>query len=242
MTLLLGVPPMMMRDFSFGIQAFGMSVAATTIFGLQISVDSDALIWATVGGSLGLVVGLVGIAPYLPPAYAKVLFVSVWLTFAVALFKLNTRGRDRKVYQSALESDQAVNDESIDHMPQKNFSDETGKMTRELSARDKKQRRARSCLLFFTGFFEGLCSSVADIASFSILALYFQVSEKVATPVVLMAVNAIVGVFCRSVIGLGGAYVPGQKEAVWNFVSVCVPIVVISAPLGATISSKFPRH
>ena len=77
MTLLLGVPPMMMRDFSFGIQAFGMSVAATTIFGLQISVDSDALIWATVGGSLGLVVGLVGIAPYLPPAYAKVLFVSV---------------------------------------------------------------------------------------------------------------------------------------------------------------------
>ena len=30
--------------------------------------------------------------------------------------------------------------------------------------------------------------------------------------------------------------------AVWNFVSVCVPIVVIGAPLGATISAKLPRH
>ena len=66
MTLLLGVPPMIARDFSFGIQAFGMSVAATTIFDLQVPVDYDALIWATVGGSLGfLVVGLVGIAPHL---------------------------------------------------------------------------------------------------------------------------------------------------------------------------------
>ena len=248
MTLLLGVPPMIARDFSFGIQAFGMTVAAMTIFGLQVPVDYDALIWATVGGSLGLVVGLVGIAPYLPPAYAKMLFVSVWLTFAVALFKLNTRGRDRRVYQSALESDQAVNDEAIEHMPQENFSEESGKKTRELSAREKKQRSARAWLLFFTGCFGGICSSVAgsglDIASFSILTLYFRVSEKVASPtsVVLMAVNAIVGVFCRTAIGLGGAYEPGEMETVWNFVSVCVPIVVIGAPLGATIASKLPRH
>jgi hypothetical protein len=176
------------------------------------------------------------------------------MTFAVALFKLNSRGRDRRVYQSALQSDQALNDASTEHESQESRSEEQVEISSDSGDKTlvapgvKKQKQSRAWVLFFTGIFGGLCSSVAgsglDIASFSILTLYYRVSEKVATPtsVVLMAINAIVGTFCRTAIGLGGAYEEGEKEAVWNFISVCIPIVVIGAPLGATISAKLPRH
>ena len=164
----------------------------------------------------------------------------------MALFKLNARDRNRRVYQSALAADQAVHDASTDHGSQD--SDSGGEIESELSANEKKQKRSRAWVLFFTGCVGGVFSSVAgsglDIASFSILTLCYRVSEKVATStsVVLMAINAIVGVICRTGIGLGGAYAPGQEEAVWNFVSVCIPIVVVGAPLGATISAKLPRQ
>lgn len=251
MTLLLGVPPLVARDFSFAIQSFGMSAAAITIFGLRVPVDYEALIWASLGGCVGLVSGLLGIAPYVAPAYAKLLFVSVWVTFAVALFKLNSRGRDRRVYQSALLSDQALNDSITVHGSNdgddSSANDDAQKTKKESTAEEKRQKQKRAVVLFFTGVFGGICSAIAgsgiDIASFSILTLFYRVSEKVATPtsVVLMALNAIIGVICR-VVGIGGAYAPGQQEAVWNFVSVCVPIVVIGAPLGATISARLPRH
>eukprot|EP00543_Licmophora_paradoxa_P017065 CAMPEP_0202457142 /NCGR_PEP_ID=MMETSP1360-20130828/14223_1 /ASSEMBLY_ACC=CAM_ASM_000848 /TAXON_ID=515479 /ORGANISM="Licmophora paradoxa, Strain CCMP2313" /LENGTH=417 /DNA_ID=CAMNT_0049077137 /DNA_START=104 /DNA_END=1357 /DNA_ORIENTATION=- len=243
MTLVLGVPPLVARDFSFAIQSFGMTCAAITIFGLRVPVDYEALIFATIGGAAGLALGLIAVAPYLPPPYAKLLFVSVWMTFAVALFKLNARGRDRRVYKSALESDQALNDSMTEH-----GSDDEQKDTKvELTPDEKKQKQKRCIVLFFTGIFGGLCSAVAgsgiDIASFSILTLFYRVSEKVATPtsVVLMAINAILGM-CFRFMGLGGAYSEGQEIAVWNFVSVCVPIVVLGAPLGATISARLPRH
>lgn len=250
MTLLLSVPPVVARDFSFGIQSFGMSCASMTILGLGVPLDYEALIWSTIGGILGLVVGLVSIAPFLSPAYAKLFFVCVWLTFALALFQLNSRGRDRRVYQSALEADRAVNDASIEKGSKDDFHDDDASddETRYLSPQLKNQQRKRAWVLFSIGCFGGICSSIAgsglDIATFSILTLYFRVSEKVATPtsVILMATNAIVGVFCRTVVGLGGAYLPGQKEAVWSFVSVCIPIVVIGAPIGSTIASKIARH
>jgi uncharacterized membrane protein YfcA len=259
MTLLLGVPPLVARDFSFGIQSFGMTCASITIFGLNVPLDHEALLWASIGGVLGLVTGLGLIAPYLPPAYSKLLFVSVWMTFAVALFKLNARGRDRRVYQSALESDQAVNASLKAKGSENSCEDSTSAESASRETRleidhnisltevERKQKRSRAWALFSIGCFGGVCSSVAgsglDIATFSLLTLYYRESEKVATPtsVVLMAANALIGVFCRIVIGLGGAYKPGQLETIWNFVSVCIPIVVIGAPLGATISSWLGR-
>ena len=55
-----------------------------------------------------------------------------------------------------------------------------------------------------------------------------------------MAVNAMLGVFCR--LGLGGADAPSEQGNLWKFVSVCIPVVVIGAPLGATIASMIGRH
>lgn len=228
-----------------------MTAASMTILGLQVPVDHEAIIWATFGGAVGLVFGLVGIAPFLAPPYAKLSFVSVWMTFAMALFKLNARGRDRKVYSSALEADEAVIRTFSDNDPSDKFEDDgihSGEGDNFLFAKEKKQGRERAWVLFITGCFGGICSSVAgsglDIATFSILTLYYRVSEKVATPtsVVLMAVNAMLGVFCRLILGLGGAYAPGEQGTLWKFVSVCIPVVVIGAPIGATIASVIGRH
>ena len=61
------------------------------------------------------------------------------------------------------------------------------------------------------------------------LTLFFRVSEKIATPtsVVLMAGNAIVGFAWRGVVQ---QQLPAEA---WNFWYVCIPVVVVGAPLGA---------
>ena len=73
------------------------------------------------------------------------------------------------------------------------------------------------------GRFRLLLSSGIDICTFSILALLFRVSEKVATPtsVVLMAINTLVGFMYRQ-LAMGGV----ESEAM-RFFTVCVPVVVI---------------
>ena len=54
-------------------------------------------------------------------------------------------------------------------------------------------------------------------------------SEQVATPtsVVLMGVNALVGALWK------GTYGAGLAPAAWDYWWVCVPVVVVGAPLGA---------
>mmetsp|Transcript_55821 Transcript_55821/g.167299 ORF Transcript_55821/g.167299 Transcript_55821/m.167299 type:complete len:442 (-) Transcript_55821:80-1405(-) len=264
MTLALGVPPPVARDFSFAIQSFGMTCAGITILGLAVPVDVEAIIWGTAGGAVGLAGGLVGVAPFLPAAYAKLLFVSVWVAFAVALYRLNRADKERRVYTSAGESDEALHrihrgeakdeanviDESDKEDPvQEEESGGTAvqeERSRSETAIKSKSKYRRAAVIVVTSLFGGLCTSIAgsglDMATFSILTLYYRVDEKVATPtsVILMAGNAILGVIFR-LIGLGGRYAGGEETYIWVFVSVCIPVVVIGAPLGATISSRLSR-
>jgi len=248
MTLGLGVPTIMARDFSFAIQSFGMSCASVVIFFLKVPLDNEALIWSSIGGLIGLLIGLEGIAPFLPPAYAKLFFVSLWLSFAVALFKLNQR-KERRVYDNAKESDLFIfynrvkNPHSSVQSHDENKDTNTLSDEKELNRKEKK----RIAVLIGIGIFGGICSSIAgsglDMATFSILTLYYRVSEKIATPtsVVLMAINAVIGTLCR-LVPIGGQYAPGEEETLWKFVSVCIPIVVIGAPVGAHIPTILSRH
>lgn len=97
-------------------------------------------------------------------------------------------------------------------------------------------------VLLLTGFIGGIFSAIAgsgvDICSFSILTLLFRVSEKTATPtsVVLMAGNTVVGFYWRQV----------MQQAIsadaYYYLAVCVPIVVLGAPLGSVIGSHFHRQ
>jgi len=98
-------------------------------------------------------------------------------------------------------------------------------------------------VLLITGFLGGIFSSIAgsgvDICSFSILCLLFRVSEKVATPtsVILMAINTCVGFYWRQMMTFSGV-----EDESWSYMKVCIPIVVIFAPLGSIISSHFHRQ
>lgn len=90
-------------------------------------------------------------------------------------------------------------------------------------------------LLFMTGIVGGIVSGITgsglDIATFAMLVLGFRVCEKVATPtsVLLMASNAVFGFFWRGTVGQG----TGLAEAAWHYWYVCIPIVVVGAPMGA---------
>jgi len=101
----------------------------------------------------------------------------------------------------------------------------------------------QTLVLLFVGFLGGIFSAVAgsgvDICSFSVLSLLFRVSEKVSTPtsVVLMAINTVFGFYWRQMMTETGV----EPEA-WDYLIVCVPIVVIFAPLGSIISSHFHRQ
>lgn len=95
MTLGFDIPPATARDFALMIQSVGMTSAAFTILYTRIPVVRPALVWASLGGVVGVVGGLELLAPYLAPAYAKMLFATTWLAFAFALFWIN-RYRERE--------------------------------------------------------------------------------------------------------------------------------------------------
>lgn len=82
---------------------------------------------------------------------------------------------------------------------------------------------------FIGGIISGLTGSGLDIVVFVLLVLGLNVCEKVATPtsVILMATNSIVGFIWKAFFGT-----PLSQEA-WAYWYVCVPIVVVGAPLGA---------
>jgi len=92
---------------------------------------------------------------------------------------------------------------------------------------------------FIGGIFSAIAGSGVDICSFSVLSLLFRVSEKVSTPtsIVLMAVNTCVGFYWRQMMTFTGV----ENDA-WGYFKVCVPIVVIFAPLGSIIASHFHRQ
>ncbi|MFQ6046362.1 MAG: sulfite exporter TauE/SafE family protein [Gemmatimonadales bacterium] len=198
MTLVFGISPTIARDFSLMIQTVGMNAAAFAIVLLGIPVEWRVIRWASLGGTLGIVFGLEFVT--LAPARAKMLFVSTWLAFAVALYLIN-RYRDREVHR-----------------------------------RIQAFRRRDALLLLATGIVGGIVSSVTgsglDITTFAVIVLYMSLSEKVATPtsVILMGLNAGVGFLYRGVFG-GGA--EGISTEAWGFWYVCVPIVVVGAPLGS---------
>jgi len=97
-------------------------------------------------------------------------------------------------------------------------------------------------VLLVTGFVGGIFSAFAgsgvDICSFSIICLLFRISEKVATPtsVVLMGINTCVGFYWRELMQ------DGAEQEAWEYLAVCVPIVVFFAPMGSLIASHFHRQ
>ncbi|MEL5213195.1 sulfite exporter TauE/SafE family protein [Serratia nevei] len=82
---------------------------------------------------------------------------------------------------------------------------------------------------FIGGTVSGITGSGLDLITFSLLVLFYRTCESVATPtsVVLMAINSVCAFLWMEGFGSGVA------EAAWDYWLVCIPIVVVGAPLGA---------
>lgn len=229
MTLVFGINPVVARDFSFLIQSVGMTAAASVILWMKVLVEVKSLIYCTIGGTIGIIIGLEYID--LEPPYAKMYFVVIWGAFAASLYYLN-RTRHRKVYlimdpphlpiiwKDAIIFQLSTDEESFLSYFTINW---------------------KACVLIATGFLGGIFSSISgsgiDICSFAVLTLLFRISEKTATPtsVVLMAINTVVGFLYRNY-GQEGI----QSEA-WGFFIVCAPIVCFGAPFGSVVGSYVHR-
>lgn len=89
MTLGFNIDPKGARDFSMMIQSVGMTSAAVAIFFRRIPVEKRALLFAGLGGAGGMIVGLEVVQWWFSPNPTKVFFVSLWLAFGFALWRIN---------------------------------------------------------------------------------------------------------------------------------------------------------
>ncbi|RCN40399.1 hypothetical protein ANCCAN_13645 [Ancylostoma caninum] len=97
MTLLLQIDPSVARDFSLIIQSAGMTCAMCVVLIMQIQIEKRAILFGTMGSVPGFVLGSVLLDAYLSAAQKKMLFVSIWSSFAIALFILNAQ-HNRRTY------------------------------------------------------------------------------------------------------------------------------------------------
>ena len=98
-TLILKIDPPVARNFAFAIQSIGMTSASLLIIGMRLKVDWSYIIFVTIGGIIGLFLGTYYIVPYVSPVQAKLFFVSLYLSFGIALW-LQNRKPQREVFNS----------------------------------------------------------------------------------------------------------------------------------------------
>ncbi len=98
-TLILKIQPAIARNFAFAIQSIGMTSASLLIIGLKLKVDWNYIIFVAIGGVIGLFLGTYYVVPLVSPVQAKLFFVSLWLSFGIALW-LQNRKTQREVFES----------------------------------------------------------------------------------------------------------------------------------------------
>lgn len=98
-TLLLKISPAVARNFAFAIQSIGMTSASLLIIGLAIRVEWNYIKFVTFGGVFGLIFGTYYIVPLISPPLAKLFFVSLWLSFGLALWSENLKPK-REVFDT----------------------------------------------------------------------------------------------------------------------------------------------
>jgi uncharacterized membrane protein YfcA len=100
-TLYLKIAPATARNFGFAIQSFGMTAASIYILSKRIAVDWKYIFYVSLGGIAGLFFGTYYIVPLVNPPVAKMLFVSLWLSFGIVLF-IQNRNASRTTYDTLI--------------------------------------------------------------------------------------------------------------------------------------------
>lgn len=93
-TKILHIDPGNARLFSLAIQSIGMTAASIIIIVSRIPVEWRVILWASIGGAVGVVFGAFVVAPLSPPDVTKMTFTIMTSSFALVLAVLN-RGERR---------------------------------------------------------------------------------------------------------------------------------------------------
>ncbi|MBE9039484.1 sulfite exporter TauE/SafE family protein [Oscillatoriales cyanobacterium LEGE 11467] len=94
-TKLLHIAPADARIFSLAIQSIGMSAASLTIWLSGITVEWRIVRWGSLGGFLGIFLGLRFFAPIFPPDAIKMSFTLLLASFAMTLWVLSQKIKQR---------------------------------------------------------------------------------------------------------------------------------------------------
>ncbi|WP_404343513.1 sulfite exporter TauE/SafE family protein [Pseudoalteromonas mariniglutinosa] len=90
LVLLFELPASLGRDFSFAIQAIGMTSASIFILARRQPLAKAILNGAITGSLIGTPLGIFFIAPYVPELWIKLIFAVVWASFGLLhLFRIN---------------------------------------------------------------------------------------------------------------------------------------------------------
>ncbi|CAD5220136.1 unnamed protein product [Bursaphelenchus okinawaensis] len=99
MTLLLHIQPGVARDFSLMIQSAGMAASSFTVIYMRIKVEWHSILFSTLGAAFSIIIGLQYLDDLLLPIQKKMMFVSIWFSFAISLLILNLQ-KKRKTYDT----------------------------------------------------------------------------------------------------------------------------------------------
>jgi len=92
-TKVLNISPLDAKVFSLAIQSVGMMAATFTIVCMRIAVEWRIVFWASIGGLLGVYLGSVLVAPFLPANLLKMVFTAMIASFALTLILVNWKQR-----------------------------------------------------------------------------------------------------------------------------------------------------
>ncbi|CAD5225688.1 unnamed protein product [Bursaphelenchus xylophilus] len=89
MTLMLHIAPDVARDFSLIIQVAGMATSSFAILWMGVKVEWHSIIYSSIGAGVSIILGLQFWDNLLDPQQKKMMFVSIWFSFAISLLILN---------------------------------------------------------------------------------------------------------------------------------------------------------
>jgi uncharacterized membrane protein YfcA len=88
LVLVFGESAVIGRDFSFAIQAIGMTSASVYILSRRLPIAWNVLIPAMIGSAIGTPLGVLFMAPQVDDLFVKLLFAVTWAGFGIAQFRL----------------------------------------------------------------------------------------------------------------------------------------------------------
>ena len=90
LVLWLHISPDTARNFALMIQALGMTSAMIFILCRRVPIRGRVLAWTILGAAAGMLVGTIGIVPYIAPNFVKLTFACVWMSFAALTIAKNS--------------------------------------------------------------------------------------------------------------------------------------------------------